>query len=205
MPFVPVPNTAGVELLMLLDAQQIENTFYVSGAVAIPEEDLAGIAGIFLDWVASDYFPQLSNVISCVGVKVTDLSSDTAPTFTAVPESVLAGGVAQPSVPSATAWAAKRLTAGRGRSGRGRIYVPAIPETSRVGVNGLSTVFAGAIITALNLLGTDLSTAGWQPVVVSRISGGLPRVEGLAQPITSWAYSDLVLDTQSRRAPGRGS
>jgi len=190
---------------MLMDGQQIENTFYVSAEATIPEADLVTIADTVLDWVGSTYFPQLSNVVTCVGVKTVDLSTDTGPTHTSVPSSTLSGGVAQPSVPNATAWAVKRLTASRGRSGRGRVFVPAIPTTSRVGTNGLSSSFANAIVTAMNLLGTDLSTAGFQPVVVSRFHNHLPRVAGIALPITSWAYSDLVLDTQRRRGPGRGS
>lgn len=204
MEFVPVLNTALIEVLMLLDAQKIENTFYAHKGAGIPDEELETLGNLVLAWVGEEYFPQLSNVITCTGVKVTNLTTDTSGTHLSPPSGTLAGGVAQPSVPSATAWSVKRLTAARGRSGRGRIFVPAIPETSRVGINGLSPTFATAILNAMADLDDRLTTAGYDPVVVSRVHDHAPRVTGLAQPITSWAYADLVLDTQSRRAPGRG-
>lgn len=205
MEFVAVPDTMLVEVLMLLDAQKIENTFYCSSESGVTEESLEAISIVTSAWVEAEYFPQLSNVITLVGVKCTDLTTDTGPTHTRFPASPVAGGVAQPSVPSATAWAVKRLTSARGRSGRGRVFVPAIPETSRVGINGLNISFANAIVTAMEELTLGFASEGFVNAVVTRVHDGLPRAVGIAQPITSWGYTDLILDSQRRRGPGRGS
>lgn len=205
MEFVPVPNTVLVEVLMLMDTQKIENTFYFRQSSPIGEETLQLSATKTLAWVSAFYFPQLSNVVSLVGVKSTDLTTDTSPTYTAFPATAVVGGVAQPAVPSATAWAVQRLTASRGRSGRGRVFVPGIPVTSRVGQNGLAPTFATNIVNAMGELDDSLFEDAFTAVVVSRVHNHLPRAVGLAQPITSWGYADLILDSQRRRGPGRGS
>jgi hypothetical protein len=190
---------------MVLDSQQIENTFYGFQNDAITEIDLENVASHTLAWAEGEYFPQLASVLSLKAVKTTDLTTDTSPTFTYFAPTAIVGGVVQPSLPNATAWAVKRLTAQRGRSGRGRVFVPGIPDTARVGTNLLDIDFATAIVAAMVELDSVLLTDGFTGCVVTRFHDGEPRAVGVPQPITSWGYSDLVLDSQRRRGPGRGS
>lgn len=205
MTFIPVDNTAQVEFLFRLDSQSIENTYYVTRFAALDLAALTEIADVGLAWLASDYFPQLSNLITCVGVKVTDLTSSSSGTYTAVPGSPLAGGVAQPSEPGSVAFCIKHLTGSRGRSFRGRSYVPAIPHTSLTGTNTINASFANAMVDAFLALDADYVTALYTPVVVSRFSGGLARVAGITTPILNHAYTDLTLDSMRTRLPGRGN
>jgi len=205
MPFIPVDNVAQIEFLFRLDSQSIENTYYVTRFAALDLAALTEIADIGLAWLASDYFPQLSNLITCVGVKVTDLTNAFAGTYTAVPGSPLAGGVAQPSEPGNVALCIKHLTGSRGRSFRGRSYVPAIPHTSMTGTNTINATFANAMVDAFQALDADYVAAIYTPVVVSRFSGGVSRITGVATEILNHAYTDLTVDSMRTRLPGRGS
>jgi len=190
---------------MSLDGQNIENTYYASVEGLVTEEQIVSGAQAVQLWVEDFYFPQLSNLLSYRGVKATDISSDTGPTYTATGFAGGIGGVAQPSVPSNSPFVIKHLTAQRGRSGRGRSYVPGMPNTSRTGTNEVSSSFANSMLAAFIALDDALVGESQVPCVVSRFHDGLPRVAGLHIPITSHAYTDLVLDSQRRRLPGRGS
>jgi hypothetical protein len=101
-------------------------------------------------------------------------------------------------------------TANRGRSFRGRNYVVGLGETQVAG----NTV-APSVITAFDGIYSQLlaspvaAIATW--VVVSRFSGvdpvtkePIPRVTGIATPITSVTVVDNVVDSQRRRLPKRG-
>lgn len=205
MEFVPALNVALVEFLLRIDSQEVENTYYVSGDAALEPGDLEDIATIAGDWAVDTYLPLLSDDLTCIGVKVTDLTTETSGTFTNFFGAPEAGAVTGGTSPNNVAFVVKRLSAGRGKSSRGRVYVPGIARSSMPTVNNISSVLASALVSAWNTLGTLMSTGGYQPVIISKVSGGLPRVTALIQNIQTWAYTDLTVDAQRRRLPGRGS
>jgi len=204
MPFVSIPNTAMIEVLMRLDSQSIENTYYAESEVPLTLPLLQDLAEGVLTWVGSIYFNLLSNMLSCVGVKTTDLTSNTSGTFTAFPVTTMQGAVAQPSEPSNVSFVIKHLTAQRGRSARGRCFVPGIPHTSMAGTNTVSTTLANGLVTCFNDLDAAINGASMQAVVASRFHNNAPRAPGIAIPILTHAYTDLTVDSQRPRLPGRG-
>ena len=206
MAYIPVTDVASIEIFMRLAGQSIETNYAAYHPTEPPTiGDLEDLAEAVLNWVDSVLFPQLSIDLSCVGVKVTDLSTVSSPTFTATPVSAMVGDVAQPSEANSLAFVVKHLTAGRGRSYRGRSYVPGIPKTSMTDPNTVSAVLAANLLDAYNQLDTDLVAEGWGPVVISRFTGGAPRVTGVATPILNHNYTSLTIKNQRRRSPGVGS
>lgn len=205
MPYVPILNVAMIEILMRLDDQSIENTYYAQNETGWSLGALEDLADAVLVWVGGSYFNLLSNMITCVGVKVTDLTTNTSPTFTAVPATTVQGAVAQPSVPSNVAFVIKHLTGSRGRSFRGRSFVPAIPVTSMADTNTVSSTFANNQRATFEDLDTIIEGLTAIPVVASRFSGGDERVAGLATQILTHAYTDLTVDSMRPRLPGRGN
>lgn len=204
MPFIPVLSTAMVELFMRLDGQRIENTLYFRKADAYEAEDLATLASDVVNWYTDSVLPNLSSDLSLVAVKATSLESATAPAIEFTSGLPQSGGSGDASVSNNVTLVVKFLTAGRGRSSRGRNYVPGLPIT-QVAQNTVNSTRAGLILDGYTaLLDVGVITEGIHSVV-SRFEDGDPREFGIAQHVTGYGLTDFTVDSQRRRLPGRGS
>lgn len=203
MAFVPVPNTAMFELRYTLWGQQIENTLWFEEALPWNAGTIATQCEVLHDWVVAELFPTLSVDLTLREVFGTSMESDTAPTGSFVPASPPAGDVPSNAEAGSVAFGVTFRTGMRGRSFRGRNYVPGIPQSSRSG-NQATVAFANTIQAAYQQLTGAIPEMLGTWVVVSRFSGGLPRVTGVTTPVVQAAYHDLNLDSQRRRLTGRG-
>lgn len=205
MPFVPNANVAMVELRYLWDSQRVENTLYFDRGSAPNLTQMGELAALLATWWTTHLAPLTSDQVSLQEVVVTSMESETAPSLVytfSLPEP---GTATSPSLPNNTSIAIKFNTAGRGRSARGRNYVVGLVENV-VTNNAVSPIHAAAVQAAyleLFMLLGDM-TSPWTWVVYSRFADGDPRATGLAQAVTSVSFSDLVIDSQRRRLPGRG-
>lgn len=101
-------------------------------------------------------------------------------------------------------FAIKFGTALAGRSYRGRMYWPVL-MASEVNDAKLSAVFAGQIRSGVEDFFADiLADTGDQHVIASYVHDCEWRDTGVATNVTSYSYTDLNLDSQRRRLPGRG-
>lgn len=203
MPFVPTLNGIKVELRMLLAGQQIENCFHVRTRGASPGSVLEDVAIATYTWAAADYFDNLSEDVTLREVYATDISSATGPVYTATSEITTVGAVTEPSVANNVAFCLSLRTDSRGRSYRGRWYVAGF---TRLAVNDSAVPgsFANALVASVDALADALSSLDVDMGVLSLVSNGVPRTEGVITPITSITYTDLTVDSQRRRLPGRG-
>lgn len=97
------------------------------------------------------------------------------------------------------AWSLKKSTGLSGRSFRGRIYHMGMTE-SVVNANLIDTSHGNAVITAWNeALFFSGGVADYGMVVVSKYSGGNPRVLGLATDCIAIAAADFRVDTRRDR------
>lgn len=205
MPFVPAPNVAMCELRQILDQEQIENILYFEAAAALTPAMMTQLGLDLIEWWNTDLSANLSIELTLSEVFITDLTTNTSPTVSVTTGLPDVGQVANPALPGNVALAVSFRTAGRGRSSRGRNFVPGIHESA---VSGSHTT--GSFRTAIedsyqNLIGAGALSLGFQWAVVSRITGGAPRTAALVQPVTSAVVIDNVVDSQRRRLPGRGS
>jgi predicted PhzF superfamily epimerase YddE/YHI9 len=204
MAFVPIANTAMAELRMTLFGQQIENTLYFHYSANPVVAELNILADDLIDWWDTDLSTVLSSEIELREVHVTNLTTVSSAAVTVTPASETRGKDDSPSVPGNVAFVVSFRTINRGRSFRGRNYVPAIPSDQVTG----NTVASGVVIalvasyTALRGRHTDLGDGEW--VVASRFSGGAPRVSGVISTVTSVVAVDSFVDSQRRRLTGRG-
>lgn len=204
MPFIPVPFTAQVELFFLQDGQQLENTLYFTRADTYDVAELTALANAIIAWWTAELLPLTSNTVQLRAVKATSLQSASAPAVEVAPASSLFGSATSPALPNNVTIAIKFLTNFRGRWARGRNYVIGLVENV-VTANAISQAHADALQDAYNTLTTTTyvnATYDW--VVVSRQFENTPRVEGFASSITSAVLTDLTVDSQRRRLPGRG-
>jgi len=204
MPFIPVPETAEVEIIMDLYGQRVENTLYFQKDGGHEASDLVALGDSIIDWWVARYADFATADVQLLEVIVTDLSSDTAPSIAIPAPSGTFGAAASPALPGNVTQTITFRTAGRGRSARGRNYVVGIGESQVVG-NDTVAAFRDLVIVAYN----DLLTPGVQPagenwVVVSRFEDLAPRAAGVTFLITSTGMADSALDSQRRRLRGRG-
>jgi len=203
MAFVPVPDVIEAEVVWEWDGQVVENTLYFlndsgwsAGSILEHLEDLR-------DVIVSQLIPLLPSSIQLVRLVGTLLDAVDAVSVTLSVSPAVVGGVALESVPSNVSYAIQFKTDLRGRSFRGRNYIPGIPN-DKINTNTITsgdrTSFTAAY-EAISAVGVDL---GRRHVVVSRFSAGAPRTIGLATPVTAIATADATVDSQRRRLPGRG-
>lgn len=164
---------------------------------------LLGLGAAINTWVEASLMPTFSQDYSYSGCVVTDQTSESSAAVN-VPDSSVGGSLAEPSLPGSVAFCVTFLTAGRGRSSRGRNYIPAIAEPFVIG-NTLDLTQANLYVAAYEALFAVATDQNVTWVVVSHQTAGAPRVAGLAQPVTGVRYADRFIDSQRRRLTGRGT
>src|SRR6185436_9153957 len=136
-------------------------------------------------------------------VVATDLTTATGPAIevgAGVP-----GGISGEANPNNVAACIKFSTAQRGRSARGRNYIPGVPG-SVVTLNTMDTTWMQDVSNAYNLLvGAGTFLAGWEWVIVSRVTAGAPRASGLAIPVISAGFVSSSVRSMRSREVGHGA
>lgn len=161
----------------------------------------AAALGAFRDAI----LPFLSEDLLCREVVVTDVSTEFGPVVSVSFDAGDVGGIAQPALPNNCALCVTKMTAARGKSARGRFYIPGLPTNERTGVNRMQPTWIGSMTGALDDFFAALTTAGYTPLIVSRVTAGADRGSGLVQVMTQYRIYDSVVDSQRRRLPGRGN
>lgn len=200
MPSVPTPNVAEIEIRTTLDGQPIENTLYAEFVGTITGAILDALAVAVEDWFATNLIPWLSDHLVMREVYVHDMSAGSGLQATSNTHSGTTGAITTVAMPGQVAWVVKFLTGLAGRSFRGRNYVGGLSSTYCAG-DFITAGFAAGIVGAYQMLltGGGILPTDWQWVVVSRQSGGVPRVTGLTTPVNNVGFTDLIVDTQRNR------
>jgi hypothetical protein len=210
MPFIPVENVALIEVRMLLDDQKVENTLYAQSVDALDGARLSSMANVVKDWWTDQYGPLVSDLVTLREVTCTDLTTATG-SQVSVSGGLAPGGQIGGSEPSNVSLAISFRTTLRGRAFRGRNYIVGIPLERMASQNEVESTFASDLTSAYIQLREDLDSADFTWVVVSRFSGvdpetgdPIPREAGVATPVLAPLVTDLTVDSQRRRLPGRG-
>lgn len=204
MTYQPVPNVAQVRVEGRVDGQQtINNTFWEISGGGITAVNLGTLVVAIASWTALNICPLLSSDWECIRVTGVDLTTQIGPT--AEQGVGTAGTVGSEAAPNNVAACVKFRTAGRGRSMRGRNFVPGIPNAV-ITLNTLDPDFVIDLPSAYNMLvGAGTFLPGWQWVVVSRFSAGVVRPEGLAFPVLGATMVSNSVRSMRTREVGKGS
>lgn len=203
MAFIAVPDTAMIELVYWYDNSAMENVFYYSGLNVDDAGVLQGLAENAYDmWYATFRHYQASSLF-LIEVKATDLTQESGAVYEHILSGLNFGERPDQGLPSNCAALCSIKTAKRGKSYRGRVYIPGITEDQCSG----STLAAG-LVTAFNgyfgnwdFLDVDGEPYGLQ--VVSRYHDKAPRTVGVHTDAVGWACKGTIA-SQRRRLPGRG-
>lgn len=203
MPFVPAPNIVMCEILAQKDGQLIENRIMVNVFQEPVAANLTTLQNVLTSWCNLTYRTLLPADVTITGLKLTSLHEENAVQLqTAL---ALVGTVALPAAPNETTYCLSLRTGVSGRSARGRFYwlglaLANIGTTNRVGALFRTNATAG-----LQALVTQIAAEGFAWVIVSFISGGVPRPGGPVYfPVLTVTTTDDIVDSQRRRRPGIG-
>jgi len=206
MAFQPVPDVARVAVIHSNGSlpDQIVNVFYFrrTGQWGLPEiEDLATVFRTL--WV-QNILPEISNqtLLRRIEVRGERAQVDVSYQLPVVP--AVPGGRGGQPLPPQIALCITHLTGLTGRSRRGRTYFGMFSEENSV--NGfLEQALVDGLVNGLNTIRTNLADEGWIHVVVSRVENKQRLPVAATYPVIGYRAYDGVLDTQRRRAIGRGS
>lgn len=207
VPLPGTPHAAKVVLGYLRGGQQMINTFYVKDPSDAIFSDIPTFLTAVKNEAVTNLLPAMWNDCALNLVGFEDIRT--------VPFGGLTVGVTPPvagtrstsgNFPNNISVAIKRATGNLGRSGRGRLYWPSMDTGALSDDNTVSGGFAGDVTVALEAFqaGVEAYLAGLTMGIVSYYLDKVLRTEGLFQGITSWSVSDLIVDQQRRRLPGRG-
>jgi hypothetical protein len=203
MVFIPVPNAAEVLMNFTWNGEQVKMVFGVGWEAEPDSAAMLDIADDFDTWHNTNLKAAQTTEITLDSIDVIPQWDNTAPSVTKILTTPRPGTATGDSVPNNAAPCITLLTGLRGRSYRGRKYIPGYPETnvdgSLVGLSNLSALLTimGAIVP---LLSADDAALG----VISRQLNNVARVIGVITAVTAFK-ADQIIDSQRRRLPGRGS
>lgn len=144
--------------------------------------------------------------VSCSQLTVNDVVPGTSAPFVSTFTPVVGATGSGEQLPPQSAIVLSWKTALKGRSFRGRTYLPGYGEIDQnAGVLGSSALTAANTIVTqmLAVYGPTGTDANWQFGVISRIAAGVPRITPIFTAVTSGAARSTVF-TQRRRTLGVG-
>jgi len=210
MAFIPVANTALVEVRFTQNGQNVENTLWFENAADPDSAALTTLAIAVRDWWDAELKPIVSSNVQLREVVATSMTTDSSPIGSSTPAEADFGGSTANIVPGNVTMSISFRTGLRGRSFRGRNYAVGLTEDQVTGnqfVTGLTALWQAAYFALIDAA----ATAGWQWVVVSRFSGvddsgdPIPRAAGVTTPVIDVVVVDDNVDSQRRRLTGRGT
>jgi len=206
MAFQPVPDVARVAVVHSNGSlpDQIVNVFYFrrSGQWGLP--DIEQLADTFRALWVQNILPQISSQtrLRRVEVRGERAQVDVSYQLPVVPS--VAGGRGGDPLPPQVAFCVTHLTGLTGRSRRGRTYFGMFSEEN-VSNGFLQQQLVDGLVNGLNAIRTNLSSGGWVHVVVSRVENKQRLPVANTYEVIGYRAFDGVVDTQRRRAIGRGS
>ena len=159
--------------------------------------DFQNLADDWGDAWNGDMKANLSDDITLGDSVVYDLSAEDAPVYTYTGVNGNPGTVLVDSLPNNTAAVISHRTDDRGRSARGRSYIPGLTEN-----NIINGIFASAFVTAMladwATMITLVAVNGWDLVVAQRFDAGVQLAVGVTRAVTTELMSTSP-GTQRRR------
>jgi len=200
MPFVAVPATVKMAFFYTMNGQPAMNRIHIGTAATLPSEAIcAAFAASGASWWDGNIRALVPATMQLNQVQVQSIAEANGPqaTFSSgLPHAGTNGGNAMPNNVAFCVSLRSGLT---GRSARGRWYHGGLTEDQVVG-NDATAPFVAAVVAAIDNLLTTISGLGGTPVIVSYVSGGIPRPGGPVKFVITDALAvDATVDSQRGR------
>jgi hypothetical protein len=170
---------------------------------AVTLTDMSALVAAMEVWRQTHFNALISSDVLCNQWYALSLSTSSSPSLI-VPITVNTHGVAAAgTVPNNVSLVTTFQTDLRGRSYRGRAYLPGISTANIDSPTEADPTFAATATTVYQYIPTSIP-AGWTHVVISNQNGGVVRTSAARTPVTGYR-TEVRLDSQRRRLEGRGS
>jgi hypothetical protein len=204
MAFQPCPNTLELRIVGTLYGQIVMNVLHARYTTAPDLTQMNAIADSFGDWVTGPYATAQSSDLGYSAVIITDLATSGGLQVTK-DLTGLGGEISHPVKTNQDTFCVSLHTGHAGRSFRGRTYILAVSNDAYVDANTISDAFVALYVSIFETLITTLhDEVSIDLAVLSRVSGGVTRANGLSTVVTDVIATDKTVDSQNRRLPGRG-
>lgn len=203
-PFIPFANCAEILIEGTLASQAADLTLACRKGSPFAGTDLQDIADLVAGWVVNTLLDFISDDYSANSVKVTDLTTQFSPVAFSTAGLPANGAVTGIPVPNNVAAVVSFATNNRGRSFRGRNYIPGAPSAELQTTSEFQSTYAASLAGAYQDLADGLGVAGFDHVILSRQENGVRRTTGVATRVTEYLGRTPV-GTQRRRVIGHGA
>jgi len=206
MPFVPAPNIIQAEIRSRLDNQQIENRIFVNVFHEPTVADMTAIAVQLASTVQVLWVPLMPLTWVCTEFFLRSMHAPNAPQAS-FPQAAGSntGTAVSPQMPNNVTLCVSLRSNFAGRSARGRLYWQALNEAQVTG-NLVNQGSADAIVQAVRDIDVRMTSIGFAWSIVSFFNNNAPRPGGPVYfEVNDVMIVDLVVDSQRRRLPGRGT
>lgn len=195
--FVPFIDTAKVCIDFTLAGRpaSICLHFHKSSATDQDYEDLATDVANSID---ATFVADFTNDLSFNEVTVYDQTSETSPKYVSTSGLPQVGGAAADTIPSQNAWVCTYETNRRGRSFRGRSYMPGLTDAQVVDSLILGATLTNFLSKWETVLINIEVASGWTFVVASRQENGVPRTLGVTTPVEVLVARNIVRNQRRR-------
>lgn len=198
MAFIPWPNSVKVILEFTIAGIPVTVTIAVTKPAALETGDVTDVANFVKSWAASSLMPNLCTAAALTRVTAYDMTSSTGEVVVLTAGLPVSGTVPDQSIDIGSALDVSFRTANRGRSGRGRNYVPGIAMGDRANAAQFLLARTNDIAADYVALNTALVTPGFAHTVASEQLDGVVRNPAVMQAVTSY-IGNLSIANQRRR------
>ena len=200
MAFIPTPNGLKAFLHMDLDVGPVGMTFWAFTPDPTDPVQRSNLASKLNNWVYTYLKTNVSSVVSFTGVEVSDQSSATGGVTNLPFSPVIFGTLTNNVLPGNTAFVTTLQTSGRGRSLRGRSFLPGLTEAQTFDPRNWTATTVADIQAAYVGLLALVNVAGQFLAVASHRTGGAPRTAGVLTPVQT-VRANARIGSQRRRVP----
>lgn len=202
-PYVPA-EAVQVELTQLFDGQRIQNVFHYDMSDPQPATEFTELGTAIIASWNSIIKPQMPTTLSLVEVKITDMTTQFAPTVYITAGLPIVGTNVSPALPNNNSLVITKRTIFRGRSFRGRTYFSGLVEGQVTG-NAVSAAYQTGFINFCNAIRVVTTTNyEWYMAVVSKRQNNAWLTQAVVTRVSGFT-TDGQVDSQRRRLPGRGA
>jgi len=202
--FIPAPNTAKLELIVEEHGQRMENVVHLRKADGWSESEIRLLAEVALTKWEIYFAPLISEDVSLVLIRTTDLSAESSFGYEKEPDDPTTGEIGVAGLPGNVTVATKFASGLTGRSQRGRAFWIGLTELQVTG-NALVDPMPTNISTAWEnfFIGIATDIDGAEHVVVSYCHNGAWRTTAQVTPVTAYV-TERNTDSMRGRLNGRG-
>jgi len=197
LPFIPFADCIDVFWDFIQQGVPWAVTMGIKSNTPVDQTVLDNLFAVLDNWWTATMAPNTSSNCTLRGVKLTDLTSSTGPTFT-YPPTTTAGTLTGAVLPAQAAIVVSLVTALRGRSYKGRNYWAGRVSADQSTVTQWTSSRVTAHTTTYSTLMSDLGAAGFSLQVLSRYNAGVRRTVGVATPV-QYSIAKAPMATQRRR------